>query len=131
MGCLSKSEKMEKAIYVQSISTEKGGGGDPYMLFRSIRRGGPRDPSRAVNYLTGHTGARGGESESPRLRHPTTEPSTGHGLDDGLWEGRVRAHGRGPENQQLLDHGARSVSRSVVPLTAHQRGRDKSVKLFK
>ncbi|WMV25862.1 hypothetical protein MTR67_019247 [Solanum verrucosum] len=50
------------------------------------RSGGPRSPSRAVDHHISYGKACGYKVEPPGLRHQTTEPSTGRGLDDGLSE---------------------------------------------
>ncbi|WMV08187.1 hypothetical protein MTR67_001572 [Solanum verrucosum] len=44
---------------------------------------GPRDPSRAVDHLTGRNGVRGNQEKFTRTRHQTTGPFTGRGPDDG------------------------------------------------
>ncbi|WMV55332.1 hypothetical protein MTR67_048717 [Solanum verrucosum] len=49
------------------------------------RRGGPCDPSRAVDHPTSYGEAHGSQVEHTKLRHQTTETFTGRGLDDGPW----------------------------------------------
>uniref|UniRef100_M1DV55 Uncharacterized protein n=1 Tax=Solanum tuberosum TaxID=4113 RepID=M1DV55_SOLTU len=50
------------------------------------KSGGPRYPPRAVDPHTSRGKARGGETEPPRLRRHTTEPTMGRGLNEGLGE---------------------------------------------